>query len=723
MIGIIALLGMASLSIVIWRRSPHPKRTGILEGLRMLIALLIVLLLWKPEWRTVVNPQDKPTIVILTDRSGSFETLDAELPISVDPKRTVVSRSEWIDKVLDEETRMSLAEEGVNVLVEQDIAVPPEDTTELAGTDLTTPIIELLEQQDNLRAVVLASDGDFNLGQPPVVAAQKLLQREVPLFTIPVGSKARLPDLDILSVTAPTYGIVGENVQIPFIIRSSLEREVRTLIRLRDERGKERTKEITLPPGEDVSESILWRIESEGANTLELNLPVAEGERIGTNNSRKFTLSGRPESIKVLVIDTLPRWEYRYLRNALSRDPGVELSCLLFHPTLGLGDGPDYIQEFPSEPEELSRYDVVMLGDVGINEGQLTEEQCDMIAGLVENQASGVVFLPGPQGNQRSLLETKLGELMPVILDPEHPKGIVDPIASPLELTGEGRGSLLTLLADTEEGNPDVWRSLPGFYWHSAVTKAKGGTNVLAVHGNRRTNFGSTPVIITSAAGTGKVLYMGIDSAWRWRRGVEDKYHYRFWGQVARWMSYQRNMAAGQRIRLYFSPERPNPGDVVTLNANAFDPNGAPLEDGRVLVEATMPDGRTEQIELNKNESGWGSYSGRLRITQPGEWKLSATIAGEDSESVETKLLAQEVALEKVGQPARPEVLEEMARITRGRMIEPSQLGELVREIEALPEPKPIENRVPLWSQVWTVIAVFILLCGFWIGRKLNGMF
>ena len=27
---------------------------------------------------------------------------------------------------------------------------------------------------------------------------------------------------------------------------------------------------------------------------------------------------------------------------------------------------------------------------------------------------------------------------------------------------------------------------------------------------------------------------MGSDSAWRWRRGVEDKFHYRFWSQVVR---------------------------------------------------------------------------------------------------------------------------------------------------------------------------------------------
>ena len=175
--------------------------------------------------------------------------------------------------------------------------------------------------------MILFSDGDWNIGQPPVAAAQKIRLRGVPLFTVPVGSDQRLPDIDLLAVTAPTYGIVGENVQIPFTIRSSLDREVRTTVRLRDEAGRERTKDIVLPAGAENYDAILWKLEKEGTATLELSIPVADGELVESNNSRKFTIAGRPESIRVLVVESLPRWEYRYLRNALSRDPGVELDC------------------------------------------------------------------------------------------------------------------------------------------------------------------------------------------------------------------------------------------------------------------------------------------------------------------------------------------------------------------------------------------------------------
>lgn len=722
-IGSLALIVLGALSLLTWRRSPHRGRTAGLEVLRMLAGLTVVVLLWQPEWRTIVHPETKPKIAILWDDSKSMTTIDATLPPVLSDKAAIVSRAAWVRQALASELWQPLAAKGENEVDVIPFASPQPDHAALAGTDLATPLGDLLDKESNLRAVVLLSDGDYNLGQPPVAAAQKMRLRGVPLFPIPVGSQTRLPDLDLLSVTAPSYGIIGENVQIPFTIRSSLDRPVRTLVRIRDEAGRERTKDIVLAPNAETYDSVLWRLEKEGSSTLEISIPVADGELVASNNSRKFIIAGRPEKIRVLVIDTQPRWEYRFLRNALSRDPGVELSCLLFHPALGPGGGKDYLQEFPSKLEDLAKYDVIFLGDVGVAKDQLTNEQCALIRGLVENQASGLVLLPGPQGNQFSLLDTELSDLMPVILDASHHTGMAESVASPLTLTTEGRASLLTMLGNNEEENPGIWRRLPGFYWHAPVIKAKGGSEVLAVHGNRRGKFGPIPLLVTKPACSGKVLFMGIDSAWRWRRGVEDLYHYRFWGQVARWMSYQRNMAAGQRVRLFFTPERPEPGTSVTLNANAFDANGAPLDQGTVAIDLTAPDGRSQRLELQKNPTAWGAFSGRFKVDLPGAWKIRATVSGAEDQPLETTLLAQGADLEKTGQPARPEVLEEMARVSRGRVIQPAQLAELVKEITALPEPRPLESRIPLWSHWATLVALISLLGMFWTGRKLNGMF
>lgn len=322
-----------------------------------------------------------------------------------------------------------------------------------------------------------------------------------------------------------------------------------------------------------------------------------------------------------------------------------------------------------------------------------------------------------------SLSQSPLGDLIPVILDDKQKSGYGSSISSKLNLTTNGSKSLLTMLGDTEEENPNIWKKLPGFNWHAPVIKAKGGTEVLAVHADKSNQYGRIPMLVTKMAVNGKVLFLGHDSAWKWRRGVEDLYHYRFWGQVARWMSYQRNMATGSRIRLYFTPERPKPGDSVSLNANAFDQYGVPLKQGELYVDIEAPNGENQRINLNKEDMIWGSYSGRFKITQPGEWKISATIGQDKAHSTDATLIAQGGQIEKTGMPARIDVIEEMTRVSKGQLLQGNALQNINQEINALPKLKAITSRTPLWSHWITATCLVLLLASFWIGRKLNGTF
>jgi len=724
---LIALLVGAFLCFTAVRRSVRPKRTGSLEVLRFLCILLAALMLLGPEWRRVESSDLQPEIAIVWDESLSMTTEDARVPKTMPGGGKVVPRETLVSVIRETEFWNSFTEGEKNRVTFSSFGALPGDAdpalAAMAGTDLNRALKDVLESGSNLRAVVLMSDGTFNIGKSPVDSAQQMRIRGIPIYAMGTGAAQRLPDLDLESVNAPTYGIVGENVQIPFSITSSLPRDVRTMVRLRSESGKERTKDIVIPANSTFDDSLLWRIEKEGSTKLTLSIPFANDELVESNNAREFIIVGKPESIRVLVIETLPRWEYRFIRNALSRDPGVKVDCLLLHPQLGLGDGPDYISAFPEKLEDLQKYDVVFVGDVGIGEGGLSVEQADLIKGLVESQASGVVFIPGPQGKQFELAQSELGDLIPVELDESKKEGFSDSNAAPMRLTTEGEKSLLTMLGDDERQNESIWKSLPGFYWQAPVIRAKAGTQVLAVNENRRNSSGRVPILVTSRAGSGKVLYLAIDSAWRWRRGVEDLYHYRFWGQVARWMSYQRNMAAGERVRLFFTPERPKPGESVFLSVNAFSPEGAPLTEGVVQVELTAPDGSMSIRELESDDSSWGSFTGKFGVDQPGTWNLRAFVAGDEAAAIETRIISQTDPIEKIGLPARFDVLEEMAEVSRGRLVSPAQLDDLIDEISALPEPQPLVTATKLWAHWITPLILVILLSLFWMGRKLNGTF
>jgi len=718
-LGLLLIAATGVLCWLAWRRTGYRKATGYLELLRFALVCLVVATLCQPEWLVTRPAEQRPTLAVLWDQSNSMKTRDVIDSVvgSAEPK----SRAETIEPLLSEAIWKPAENESSREL---EVVFEPFssqlDPAEEA-TDLNYGLSQVLENHANLRGVVVLSDGDWNTGQSPVQAATRFRMKGIPVFPVAVGSRVPLPDLELAGINAPTFGVAKKVLRIPFVVRSAMGQDRDVRITLHVDETPTMSKVVRVPAMGQVQQDMVWTPPATGEYILTLRMPRDAQEVIVANNEISAPISIRQEQLKVLVVESYPRWEYRYLRNALERDPGVELTCLLFHPELpGVGGGRAYITRFPS-PNELSRFDVVFLGDVGVGPKQLTVDQVQALRQLVSAQAAGLVFMPGRYGRQDTLNAGPLADLYPVVVDPAHTTGVGSSAPGHFALTQAGRRSLLTRLADTDQGNADVWRTLPGFHWYAGVKRAKAGAEVLAVHDREATASGRIPLIVTKTYGTGKVLFMGTDGAWRWREGVEDRYHYRFWGQVARWMAYQRQMAQGQSMRLFFSPDRPRVDDVVSLNANVLDNLGGPLNEGSVVVQAISPSGKTQTVRLEPGEKdAWGLFVGSLVPKEPGTCQLIASCA-ETGASVQAELSVQGLNRERQGRLARYDVLEEIATITEGKLVPVSQVRSLLDHLATLPEPEPTIQRVRIWSHpIWG--AVLIALMGvFWVGRKMIG--
>jgi hypothetical protein len=716
-LSIIVVLCTAGFCFAAWRRSGYLKSMALLELLRLFLVAFAAVLFNQPEWIEEFRPEEKPSIAVLWDASASMDTRDAVTGGDTAASGAANTRRETIEPLTLASTWDKLRGR-MNVVVQAFSEPEPGH-----GTNLNEPLANAPQRIQNLRGIVLASDGDWNEGSPPVLAAAALRMKGVPIFAVPVGSRSRLPDVELLSLDVPTFGVAGKSVRIPFSIDSSLPREFTTTVTLRASDGDEVTKEVRVAAMTRTNDWLIWKPKGTGDFTLTLTVPKNGAESIVDNNKLSAPISIRQERLRVLVVESYPRWEYRYLRNALSRDPGVELSCLLFHPELTKpgGGNKDYIKSFPAGKDELARFDVVFLGDVGIEGGQMTVEQCRLLKGLIEHQASGLVFMPGAQGRELSLMDTELEDLCPVVLDTGQPGGWGSRVANHFELTELGRRSLLTKLADTQDDNAEVWEGLPGFQWYAPVLRAKAGSDVLCVHKDASNQYGRLPLLVTRTFGAGKVLFMGTDGAWRWRKGVEDKYHYRFWGQVVRWMAYQRNMAKGETMRLYYVPDQPRLNQTMTLHANVMEKSGEPLPGGDVTARITAPSGQSELVQLTSAGDEWGEFTGRYTAREAGS-HTARLFCKQTGATLDASFFVQGAAAEQLGRPARPEVMEELARVTGGKVVAATKIDEVVQTLAQLPEPPPLVRRVPLWCHPITMLAMITLLGVFWVGRKAIGL-
>ena len=160
---------------------------------------------------------------------------------------------------------------------------------------------------------------------------------------------------------------------------------------------------------------------------------------------------------------------------------------------------------------------------------------------------------------------------------------------------------------------------------------------------------------------------------------------------------------------------------TLTLHANVMEPGGEPVRHGEVTARVTAPSGKTETVRFVADGEEWGTFRGRLDPHEPGQYKVTLTCK-ETKATLEATLNVQGAAAERLGRPARPEVLEEIARVSRGKVVKADQVGEIVKSLAALPEPPALVRRVQLWCHP-AVAGLLVGLLGLcWSGRKWIGL-
>lgn len=728
LLSIVAMGAVILLSVTIWQRSGRRRRVAIVEAARVLIVSVVLFFAWQPESLVPVRQDQLRDLVILVDHTDSMQTSDA----LGNQQRERLSRLSAANALME-----SAAWDDLDSRIRR--RVIPFGDQDGGRSDLAAAMRQACADHPDSLAMVMVSDGQWNRGRSPI---DQVLQDSLQfadawqMHTVCVGSEQRLPDIQLMQTQIPAFAVVDRSIGIPISLRNRFSTTQSISVRLvaENEQGsvtEVATQAVQVSANGRYDGRLQWQSSQAGTYQLTVDVPELPGESDPNNNRFSRQVVVRPEALKVLVIESRPRWEFRYLRNALIRDPGIDVQCLLYQPDLKGqgGGGKDYIEQFPQVAEQLAGFDVIFVGDVPLQtstDGQkgLSVKQAEQLADLVRQQACGLVLMPGPRGLQQSLQGSALAALFPVEMDVARPKGSGAEQPGAFVLSRAGRESLLTQLSADPKDNWSVWESLPGFYWHAAALRAKPGSQVLAVHADKVNSFGRVPLLATRSAGAGKVLYMGTDSAWRWRMGVEDKYHYRFWGQVIRWMAYQRNMVVGQRMRLSYQPEEPDAGVPVAFRASIMTVDGQPLQEPTVELIAQSSDGGELRFQLQSADQGWGVYNGDFAFPKVGRWTVRLqTPPGQPpaAKPLETEIVVNELAADGIGEPARRDIMNEIARVGGGQSFEITDAAGLVATAnQALASDQQIK-RIQWWNHPAVMLTLIAGLSLFWVGRKWAG--
>jgi hypothetical protein len=649
----------------------------------------------------------------------------------------------------------------------------PADKSASGFTDLRLPLVRAIERsapgQSKVLGIVLLTDGQHNTGEPPTAKAAELGERHVPVYPIALGSRRPPPDAAMVSVQAPNavFKDVDTVVEATFKITGLPAQDFRVELSRTGREGKNKLAErIVHHQGKDrtYTESFSLRMDETGMQALSASVqPVnpATKEIHTDNNSRSTTVSVADDKANVLLIDGEARWEYHFLATALKRDRTLKVESVVFHqPRLNESLTPDELkkiglprQQLPDGPNALAEFDCIILGDVEVEQLPLAERQ--RLEQYVANRGGTLVILAGKRSIPLAYPETdangetdSLRKLLPI----ESPR-VVAPIEGfSVTLTKAGKETKFLEMDTDLVKNTSIWQGLPRHYW-AVVGDAKPGATTLAQATSletvkRANEVSASPLIVTQNYGFGRVLFVGLDSTWRWRYRVGDAYHHAFWGAAIRWAASDKPLLTSNDFIRFGTPQPIySREEDVKIVAHLNEELG-PIKPNLLAAARVVKSGKGSESEravalvpLSQRAAQPRVLEGQVRGLPPGEYAIELEMP-----EYADKLLAKAGPTGKpnTGEPGKPmrapftvrppeskemldletrwPLLEEMAAKSGGKVFTPEEAGQLVDLLVHKSVPYSERYEQKLW-QWWVVLAlVLAFLTIEWAGRKLAGL-
>ncbi len=636
-----------------------------------------------------------------------------------------------------------------------------------AFTDLRLPLARALERsgagEGKVLGVVLLSDGQHNWGLSPVKKAIEMGEHKLPVYAVPLGARQPPPDVAVVSVKAPTAVFKDVDTQVEARVKVSGIKDRKQIVVQLQRAGEEPLEEIINHDGSDRYHTVRFnvRLDKAGTQALTVQAKPVEGETRTDNNSRPAIINVADDKAKVLLIDGEARWEQHYLANALARDRTMQPQSVVFQqPRIGqvpedeLKKAGYAWRSLPAGPDALSAYDCIILGDVSPE--QLPAADRVRLEKYVGDRGGTLVVLAGKRSMPLAFAGAAdagpEGDPLMRLLPIEQPQAVHPTAGFPVTLTFEGKATPFLQMEPEPDKNEQRWADFPLHYW-GVVGKLKPGATSLAyvadageAPGGKREEADRARqrgLIVRQNYGFGRVLFVGIDSTWRWRYRTGDTYHHRFWGQAIRWAASDKPLVTGNEFLRFGTRDAvyrhgQDIDLVVRLAEEAGQlPAGAVtamrvlrLKDGKAGEEsvALVPLGRREAeprvLEGKLRDLPAGHYAVELVIPDLGD-KVSGP-AGADGEPAKklraTFSVTPPDGEEMVELATNYPLMEELAAKSGGQVFAAEDTAGLVEALtkRMVTREERSENR--LWQWWVTLVLVLSLLTVEWVGRKLAGL-
>lgn len=701
-----------------------------LTALRVALVGFLALLLMRPVLVVSSVIPKSNYIAVLADDSRSMQLNDENGRTRIQAVKDTLAPTNAFARGLDAKFKTNTYAFAANT-------TKIKDPIELGANGVSTDLAGALQQAvkdatgSSLAAIVVMSDGGANTPRDLAASLRDIRARNLPVFTVGVGSTERFKDAEMVRVTTPRRVLTGSAVMADALVRLSGYGNQKISVAVSEDGHALKTEQFDVKGGESETVSIEFTPSSPGAHRYTFAITPLDGETTTEDNTQETLIEVTNDQPKVLYIEGEPRWEYGKLRQTLSKNEKNVVLVSVLRSADGKFyrqgvEGPNDLESgFPKTDEELFAYQGLVLGSIEAN--FFSYDQLRNIEQFVARRGGGFLALGGSRSfDAGKYADTPVADLLPLKLS-----GVVDApeMAETANykavLTQRGYKHAITRLVEQRDASAKEWDALPPISIPEVLTMPKPGATIILEARNTKAGR-SVPLLAEERYGHGRTLALTASDTWRWRMQMDSKNqsHENFWRQMLRYVV----STTPRQFEVLAERDVYAAGDPVRLRGEVNNKKFEAVKDAQVTARITKPSGAGVDLQMPFNfaaESSEASdYQGELKADEMGLYKveLTAKQGGATLGTAQSSFLVTELNREFHDAAQNTELLKRVAAETGGKYFPLSRANELLEELTYLEG----KNSERVSKELWDMPINFMLLVGLasaeWFLRKKKGL-
>jgi hypothetical protein len=665
---------MISSGLSFWLYYKNKKNTeasrSVLIGmaaLRFLSVFFILLFLLHIFFKRLQNETENPVVLLAIDNSTSIVSSADSTSIKTD----------FLNKLVDFKKNLSEKYAIKTILFGSKARTSDEKPSfSEKETDLENLVSEIENNysNQNIGALIIASDGIYNKGANPLYSAEKL---GYPLYTLAMGDTNEIRDVLIQKINHNQIAYLGNNFPVEVVLNAKKFNGKEVTVSL-FEGALQKAKQTVKISSENFLSSCNFTLSAANIGIVKYTakVTVLDGEKNSANNSQTFVVEVIDNKEKILLLAANPHPDIAAIKDAISNGTNYEIEY-------GLA------QEFN---KTLKPYSLVILHGYGANQlPVLNDCKNNMIPFWIVNPAA-----------PENLPNIKIGGTLNKFND-----------AEPYVENSFGLFTVSDELKKFAKELPAI-RTFFGNY-----SLGNGSNNLL----NQRIGVIETenPILFfTETSGLKSAVFIG-DGLWKWklRDFAEHKNHNIFNELISKSVQYL-SVKSDKSFFRVISPKIINENTDIELDAEVYNKSYELITAPDVMLVLTNADKKKFNYTFSKTNN---AYKLNIGILPPGEYHYEASVKNNNELFVKQGMFAvKEVISEKINTVANHQLLFQLSSRSNGKLYYPGELGKLQDELLKSERIKPITytqiSTSSLIDLKWLFWVILILLTVEWFFRK-----